>query len=597
MKDLAAFESSAARDPRRIVLRHSGEAIEAGRLNARADRIGGAILAHHIGNRPVVVLGEDSAWLAASLVGALKAGATYVPLDPADPHARLADIVADLQPALILSDPVCAEMAATLSLGRVPRLSFGALPEPPGTVAVPADLRRLAWVMYTSGSTGRPKGVMQTCGNVWRYADQVINGLALTEADRLLLASPLSVHGGCVLTLAALVSGASLSLVNLRRTSVEDLGGILAAQEITAMFAVPTVFRRLNRLLMARGPAVRPSLSSLRLLRLSGETVTREDLEAAFEIFPGLDVFSVGLGSTEGGGIAHAYFGRGGPCPAGRLPVGRAVDGVEILLLDAEGRHVPEGAPGEIVAIGESFSPGYWGNPELTAAVFTDGPAGRRYHTGDLGRLRPDGLLEHLGRKDSQVKVRGRAVDLAEIEGGLRAVPGVREAAVRFLGPAAPHALAAYLTLEPTADLTDSELRQALARRLPTHMIPSVFMRLPSLPLTFSGKVDLQALPGPFAGECIQPRGAVLGEEPDGAVLHEVLAIWQAVVESASPVDPTTDFLAAGGDSIQAVGIMVRIEARFGVCPSLSDFFDSPSPRGLTRLVSALMATERHPAP
>ena len=578
-----SFDAWARASPGRIAIRHAGlEATTYGELEALACRIASGIATSTSGpGARAGILCEDAATLAASLLGTLKANAVFVPLDPANPRARLTSIVADTRPTLVLADERSARLGESLAGAQIPLLRFAALPASAAAVDLPppAPPDALAWILYTSSSTGPPKGVMQTRRNVFAYAGQVIDGLALGPADRMLLASPLSVHAGATLSLAALSCGASLTPVDLRRTGIERMAAIIEEQATTVIFAVPTIFRALVRLVPPGARALPRDLSSVRLLRLSGETVTRADVDDAWRVFPGLATVSVGLGATETGGICHAYF-RRGDAVAGRIPVGTPVAGVDISLVDGRGRSVPDGNAGEIVVTSATLSPGYWEAPAATAAVFENVPGGRRYRTGDLGRRLPDGTLEHLGRKGFQIKINGQRVEIAEIEAALRRLPGVADAAVRFVRREDGRGLAAYVVAQPGIRLLDSELRGGLAERLPRYMIPASYTHLAVLPTTRSGKVRVGALRGGRAGAQL-PKGGPAASSVEAALCE----IWREVLAVARAVGRDDDFLALGGDSLGAAQVRARIEAAFGRPISLAEVFDAPTPARLAAVI------------
>jgi len=580
---LAHFDTWADCQPGRVAIRQAGtEEITYERLAALATRIASGIASAASGSSPRVgILSEDATTLVASLLGTLKANAVFVPLDAASPRARLASIVADTRPALLFADERNHRLGERLAGAGVPLLRYASLPptSPVAALPPPAEPDALAWILYTSSSTGRPKGVMQTRANIFTYAAQVADGLSLGPADRILLPSPLTVHAGATLSLAALLSGATLLPLDLRQIGIEQMAAIVEDQAITVMFAVPTIFRALVRLVTQGAIVPSRDFGRVRLLRLSGETVNRADVDDAWRVFPGLTTVSVGLGTTETGGICHAYFHRG-VAMAGRVPVGTPVEGVRVTLVDGRGRPVADGRTGEIVVTSAALSPGYWGNPALTAAAFEELPVGRRYRTGDLGRRLPDGTLEHLGRKGYQVKINGQRVEITEIEAALRRLPGVAEAAVRCVGRDERRGLVAYVVPQPGVALLDSELRAGLADRLPRFMIPASYTCLPALPMTSSGKVKAQSLRGTRVGARL-PKGGGGTSSLEAALC----TIWQDVLEVGRRVGRDDDFLSLGGDSLQAGQVLARVEAAFGSRPSLAAFFDAGTPARLAVLI------------
>jgi len=580
---LACFEAWADREPGRVAIREP-EAIATtyGQLQALAGRIASGIVTTAAESRPRVgVLSENATLLAASLLGALKANAAFVPLDPASPRARLASLVADTRPALLLADDRNHQLGESLAGASLPFLGFGSLPPTPTVTAMPppAAADALAWILYTSSTTGRPKGVMQTRANIFLYAAQVTEGLSLGPANRLLVASPLHLHAGATLSLAALLSGATLTPFDLRETGIEQMAATIDAHAITVLFAVPTIFRALVRLVGPRA-IVTSHFARVRLLRLSGETVTPADVDHAWRVFPGLETLSVGLGATETGGISHAYF-RRGAAPLSRIPVGTPVEGVSVTLVDSRGRPVPDGRPGEIVVTSRSLSPGYWGDGALTVAKFKEVAGGRQYHTGDLGRRLADGTLEHLGRKGSQTKINGQRVELAEVEAALRRLPGVADAAVRVGGGDDRRSLAAFVVPQPGVRLEDTQLRAGLVQQLPRFMIPTSYTHMTALPTTRSGKVKNSLLRSP------RDHDRLLGGGHGRSRLEAAICrIWQDVLDLERPVGRNDDFFALGGDSLQAARAVSRIEAALGFRPSVSAIFTAATPARFAALIA-----------
>jgi hypothetical protein len=272
------------------------------------------------------------------------------------------------------------------------------------------------------------------------------------------------------------------------------------------------------------------------------------------------------------------------------VPVGRAGDGVEIVLLDESGRQVPQGEVGEIVLRSDHLSPGYWRRPDLTEAAFPPDPThpGRRcYRTRDLGRLRPDGLLEYFGRKDFRVKVSGYTIEVAEVESALLSLGMVKQVVVLAREDRrGDQRLLAYLVPLRTPFPTPTELRRLLNERLPDYMIPSGFVVLETLPVTTTGKVDRNALPEPEQAQQELPDTYVAPRTPEEATLA---GIWAEVFE-VDRVGVEDDFFALGGHSLLAGRIVARIRRAFEVDLPLGALFDAPSVRELCGVVTAHLA-------
>jgi len=302
-----------------------------------------------------------------------------------------------------------------------------------------------------------------------------------------------SVNGSIRGIFGALLNGAALYPLDIKEQGVSGLADLLIHEEITFYHSVPSVFRHFVGSLSGT-----ENFRKLRLIRFGGERVLAQDVESYRKHFSDECLLYTGMGATETGHVRHYLIDKSTAITGSVVPTGYAVEGKEVLLLDDDGREVPAGHAGEIVVRSRYLALGYWGHPELTQRSFQSDPGGgpdRIFRTGDLGRLHPDGCLEHLGRKDFQVKVRGYRIEVAEVETTLLGLPGVREVVVvaRDWMPG-ENRLVAYLVGHPALAPTAAELRVLLQDRLPTYMVPAVFMWLDALPLLPNGKLDRRAL-------------------------------------------------------------------------------------------------------
>jgi acyl-coenzyme A synthetase/AMP-(fatty) acid ligase len=321
------------------------------------------------------------------------------------------------------------------------------------------------WVMYTSGSTGEPKGVVQTHRNLLHYVRNYANGLRLAPEDRLLTLMRLTVNGGCHDALMTLLTGGTLLLWDVRRDGLHALPAWIAQQHATILSTAPTVFRRIMAELT---PDQR--LPTLRMLKLWAEPSYRRDFDAFCRRFRDDAVLVNRLGSNEQGSTLWCFLRKDTAFEGNDVPVGYPTEDNAVRLVGDDGRDVPDGEIGEIVACSRYLSPGYWKRDDLTRAAFSTGPGDatvRHYRTGDLGYRRPDGCIVCVGRKDGQVKIRGYRVETAEIEGVLLTHPDVAEVVV--IGRADPRAqgeqrLVAYVVAKHgAAGLVPSLGRRALA--------------------------------------------------------------------------------------------------------------------------------------
>ncbi len=450
---------------------------------------------------------------------------------------------------------------------------------PPAAAGVPPD--GAAYVIYTSGSTGRPKGVVVSHRAACSHMAWMSRALAWSRHDRTLQRTSPSFDASVWEIWMPLLAGGQLVLLPPGAQGDPSLLlDAVAAQQVTVLQMVPSLLGAL-----LEDPAAVAAAAGLRCLCCGAEALPA-DLVRRFHRFLGRP-HGVALhnlyGPTEAA-IDATWWPCGaqsGDLRARTLPIGRPIDGAEAVILDAGGRLVPAGVAGELHLGGASLARGYLDRPDLTAARFVPHPyaalpGSRLYRTGDLGRMRADGVIEFLGRTDSQVKLRGFRIELGEIEAALVDHPGIASVAVvlRDDPPGGPR-LVAYVVadtaLAPEPPPTDGELAAHLRQRLPEPMVPAAFVALPELPLTPNGKVDRGRLPRPAAG------GAAAGQTaPRDHVELQLAKIWGDLL-GVGPIGPADSFFALGGHSLLAVRLMNRVAAVFGQRLPVSALFESPT--------------------
>jgi len=587
----ARFESITRRWPDRLAVKAGSAAWSYAVLDRASNRVARAVL-DRLGsaNEPVVVLLSQGVEQIAAVLGALKARKIYVPLDPAHPPAALRAAIADTGARLVLTVAARAELACEVSGGAatlvVDASDQSVTGEPPG-LAVEADAG--AYIFYTSGSTGRPKGVLDTHRNVLHNVMRYTNTLHLAADDRLTLLQGPSFSGAVSSLFGVLLNGAAVFPFDVAREGADRIAPWLAAEAITVYHSVPALFRH-----VARHGA---SLPALRLIRLEGDQASVRDLELFRRHFRTDCVLVNGLGATECGLVRQFFFTPDHPLPEPVVPVGSPVEDMEILLLGEDGQPVPHGATGEIAVRSAYLAAGYWRRPELTAARFLaepTRPGSRIYRSGDLGRLRLDDMLEHLGRDDGVAKVRGARVEIADVESALAMLPGVAEAAaaVREDGAAEPR-LVAYLVPMDGSVTSVSEIRRALAERLPDFMVPSAIVMLERLPLNDNGKVDRGALPPPGRE---RPMLGVTFVAPRKVLESRLAEAWAETL-GVTPIGIHDNFLDLGGDSLKAAAALARIAAEVGVELSLEELFDAPTVAGLAEWIERRLGSSSTAAP
>ena len=575
------FETIAREFGGRPAIKSKNYSLTYDELNRAANRVAQGILGRCGTNQePVVLLMEHDAAAIAGILGALKAGKFYAPLDPSLPHRRMEYILGDLRASHILTNTKNLSLAQSLAGGELPWINIDELDNLPDTnpgIVIPADY--LGWVIYTSGSTGNPKGVMQTHRNVLHFMMNYTNELHICANDRLTLLYSFSVNGGSHDIFAALLNGAALFPLDLKEEGFSDLGKWLLEEKMTIYHSVPTVFRQLAETLTDQD-----KFPDLRVLRLGGEPVYKRELDLFKKYFSKDCILVNRLGSSETGSLRMYFVDKDTQISGNLVPVGYPVLDNDIMFLDDAGQIA--GDEGEIAVRTRYVSPGYWGRSDLTEAAFLPDPADsekRIYRTGDLGRMLPNGCLLHLGRKDFFVKVRGYRVDIEEIEAALLELPGIKEAVVVARNNnTGDEQLVAYLvpTTWPGPDV--SELRTFLREKLPEYMIPAAFVALDTMPLTATRKIDRKALPEPSTS---RPDMATAYVEPATPVELELARIWAEVL-LVDRVGIHDNFFALGGHSLAATRIISRVVAVFQLRLPIRALFDAPTVAAMAVIVA-----------
>lgn len=565
------FEQQVAENPQRLAVKSTTHELTYAELNEGANRVAHAILAQRgTAEEPIALLLEHDAPMLAALLGVLKGGKIFVPLDPSHPTARNRYILEDSQAGLIVTSSRNLPMAREMAQGARPFINIDELDASSSTPNPGRSLSpdNLAWILYTSGSTGRPKGVVQNHRNVLHFVMTYTNGLHIGTDDRLGLVFSLCVNAGAHEIFSALLNGAALCLLNLKEEGVARLGHWLVEQKITIISCVPTVFRHFASSLTGA-----ETFSRLRLIKLLGEPLYRRDVELYKKHFSRGCILVNRLGSTETGTIRWFFMDGEVQVDGNMVPVGYPVEDNEILLLDETTGEDGTSRVGEIAVRSRYLFPGYWQRPGLTRAAFLPDPVGRDeriYRTGDLGRMLPDGCLIHLGRKDFQKKIGGRQIEAGEIEMALLDHCPVQEAAavVREDRPGDPR-LVAYVVPKAGVIPTVTALRHRLAVHLPEYMIPSTFVVVDSLPKAPNGKVYLAALPAP---ERARPNLENPFRPPRTPIERRLARIWCEVLGIVS-VGVLDNFLELGGTSLHATQVISRLRSVFHVDLPLREFF------------------------
>jgi amino acid adenylation domain-containing protein len=567
------FAAQAARTPGAEALVFEGERLTYRELERRAGALARRLRFLGVGPETVVgVLLDRSLEMVVSLYGVLQAGAAYLPLEPGHPLERLALLLEDARPALVLSR---ADLVSLLPEGmaKVELLEPGAPGEAEPLSPVDWDAT-LAYVIYTSGSTGRPKGAMVPHAGIRNRLLWMQAAYGLEGTDRVLQKTPFGFDVSVWELFWPLTVGACL--VVARPEGHRDsayVAELIGRERITTLHFVPSMLRVFLE---------EPDLSACRSLRrviCSGEALSAELVERFRRRLGHAELHNL-YGPTEASVDVTSWA-----CPregaVRAVPIGRPVSNTSIHVLDEAFGIVPLGGPGELFIGGVQLARGYLAQPALTAErfvpdPFSEEPGARLYRTGDRVRRLSDGAVDYLGRLDFQVKIRGFRIELGEVEAGLAAHPAVRDA-VALARPDGHGGsrLVAWIVPRAAPAPTPVELREHLLRRLPEPMVPTAFVFLEALPLTGSGKVDCKALPDPEAGRSGDPAGEV----PRDALEKLLAEVWTEVL-GLDRVGIDDSFFVVGGDSISALRVVNGLSER-GLTLAFQEVYRHPTLRQL----------------
>ncbi|MFC9286324.1 amino acid adenylation domain-containing protein [Streptomyces sp. NPDC057052] len=591
------FEARAAARPERTaVVTASGGTLTYAELDAQANRVARALRAEGVGpDDRVAVMMERGPRLPVALLGILKAGSAYVPVDPGHPAERVDFLLRDSRTKLVIVDGGPAGLPPDVGGGPTPLLPHVAvrpiddLLTGSGAPLEPvATSRNLAYVIYTSGSTGQPKGVMVEHHSVVNRLAWMQRRYPLGEGDVLLQKTPVSFDVSVWELFWWAVEGATVAL--LPPGGQRDPREVLRAvreHRVTAVHFVPSMLGPFLDLL-EESAAARQGIASLRYVYCSGEALSGAQVERFNRL---ADRCRRESGTERSARLVNLY----GPteatvdvssydCPTdpgravARVPIGRPIDNTRLYVLGSDDLPQPVGVAGELCIGGVGVARGYLDRPELTAEKFSDDPfvpGGRLYRSGDLARWLADGTLEYLGRIDDQVKIRGQRVEPDEVAAALRAVPGVRDAVVVARATAdRGTVLAGYYVAETAIDIDAALLRERLGRALPASMVPASFTRIDAIPLSANGKADRRALPPPDV-----TAGTFGGGQPRNRAEAVLAEVWARVL-GHDAVGVHDDYFALGGDSITMLRVRAEAEAR-GLRLSLTDILRNPTVAGL----------------
>ncbi|WP_175867327.1 non-ribosomal peptide synthetase [Burkholderia contaminans] len=578
---VAAFARQAAAYPHRVALADASASLTFAELDDASNRVARALTQRGVAaETSVIVCIERSARFVVGLLGALKAGALAVLLDPAQPAARLAAAAADCDARWAL----VAEPAAWPAGIDAQPLDVDALAQD-ATLAHAAGVRiaphpeQGAYLIYTSGSTGTPKGVVVSHGALADYVQGMLDELAFAPDASFAMVSTVAADLGHTTLFGALCAGRTLHLLPAACAFDPDsFADEMRRRDVGVLKIVPS---HLQALLDARVPA---DVLPRHALVTGGETLTWALVARLAALAPACRVINH-YGPTEAtvGAIAcdTASIAADARDPASGVPLGLPLPNARALVLDAFGACVPAGATGELYLGGPGVARGYLGRPAQTAERFVPDPftpGARLYRTGDSVRLRADGRLAFLGRIDDQVKIRGYRVEPGEVSAAVRAAGPVAQAETLAIEHDGRLRLATFVVMRDGSTFDEAALRATLSAKLPDYMVPAQFIALARLPVTANGKIDRAALRELAAA----PVVTASGDAPQGAVETVLAEVWQAVLK-APKVGRDDNFFELGGDSILVLQVIARARKR-GVRFTPKQLFDGPTVAELARI-------------
>jgi amino acid adenylation domain-containing protein len=563
LHDMFAHHADAAPDA--IAAVQGDQSITYGQLRARSRRLAAALREQRVGPDSVVGLHiPRSIDMLVGILGILEAGAAYLPLWVGHPVDRLEFMLAHSGAEVLVAEN-----------GALPGFTGTRIPvDAQPTEIVPeqrAIPEHLAYVIYTSGTTGTPKGVAVP----HRAAERIVRSgnYGTFEGETFLQSCPLSFDASVFEIFGCLANGGTLVLLPGQRVSAELIAETVRNGKVTTLWLTPTLFNQMVDENLLDGAAVHQVV-------VGGEVLSSPHVARAMESTRA--TFANGYGPTEAGVFVCCHQFEAADLAHSPPPVGKALPGTEVHLLDEQLRPVPEGETGELYFGGDALARGYHNRPDLTAAAFIPDPAGsgaRLYRSGDLARVLPGGLVQVLGRTDDQVKIRGNRVELGEVEAALANLPEVRQAAVVDRD----QVLVAFIV--PAGKVpTVADLRPRLAAHLPDYMIPSEYFRVETLPLTQHGKLDRPVLrKGAGAKLDLGIRYVAAADELETAIA----AVWTDLLNLPA-VGVDDNFFDLGGTSLAVPVLQRRIQQELGARLPATALYEYPTVRSLAKSIASV---------
>ena len=579
------FDAQADLTPNAVALVSENQQLSYRQLKSRANQLANYLKDAGVGAESIVgICMNRSLDTIVALLGVLKAGGAYLPLDPGYPRERLSFMISNAQPALVLTQQHTHDVLAELDVKSIcldaDWNQIAACREASPRIETSAD--NLCSVIYTSGSTGQPKGVLNPHRGainrfrwMWEQYPFVDGEVCCQKTSLNFVDSVWEIFGPLLQGVSSVLIPEEIAKDPLR------LVEMLSKQNVTRITFVPSLLR----MILALEVDLQDKLPKLRHWTTSGEALSSELVEAFRQRLPHALLLNLYGSSEVAADVTHCEVLRENDFSS--VPIGKPLTNIQIYLLDSDLQPVPLGATGELYVGGAGLSRGYHRRPDMTAEKFIPSPfaaagGARLYRSGDLARYLPDGAIEYLGRTDHQVKLRGFRIELGEVEAVLNAHDAVKEAVVliREDSPGDPRLVAYVVTNEPGGEVSN-QLRSYVKAKVPDYMVPAVFVQLDALPVTGSGKVDRQALPAPD-----QSRPALEEEfvAPRNEIEESMAQIWREILE-LQRVGVHDNFFDLGGNSLVAMQIIAKVTNIFEVDLPLFTLFDTPTIAALAQQI------------
>jgi amino acid adenylation domain-containing protein len=574
------FRSVVSAHANEVAVRFKRKSTTYDKLDRRSNRIANAILAlTGTGSQPVALLLPPSAAFVAAKLSVLKAGKISVPIDPVALPAEIREFLRHSETTCVLHDDQNSNIVAELRERGIRTVNIDRLDGefPDDDPLTPVSPETPAYIYYTSGTTGEPKGVYDCHRNVLHNVTRYTNSLCISPGDRLTMLQSPTFSGTVSSIFGALLNGACLCINEFRSTSPTNLATWLRDEQITIYHSVPSIFRSIVR---TGGP-----FPSIRVVRLEGDRATRLDAELFKQHFAAPCHLVNGLGITETGLVRQHLVSHETEISESFLPVGLPVQDMEVQVVDNNHQSVPDGCAGQIAVRSRYLACGYWRDEERTESAFladSDDPHSRIYLTGDLGRLTEQGVLQHLGRKTGQARLRGHTIDLTDVESFVMEMHCVSDAVATIQGgDTDSERIVVYYVPTDTPPPTTSEFRRILASRLTAPAVPSVFVPIDALPLSPSGKIDRERLPTPSKKRPELDEAYV----PAASVLQlQIVQIWEDLLQ-VDGIGINDNFFDVGGTSLMAINMLVELDKAIGVDLDPTVMLANPTVRLLADLI------------